>query len=102
MHVSLFPIDTFLCMASDLALAMASSTAVERPNATSLTTANFKCVDALEGAGGGDESTSTSQYSPCSGSVCLDGDLGVYCQCYYPKRANSDEVRHSLKKTRMR
>ena len=95
-----FPTETHLNMYSvrlDAAVAAASSEAGRLPNATSLTNTNFKCGDTLEGSGGagGDDSTSSS-YSPCSGSVCLDGDVGVYCQCYYPTRSPSSEVTHHL------
>ena len=41
---------------------------------------------------GVDDTTGLS--SPCSGPVCLDGDLGVYCQCYFPKRSPWREVKH--------
>ena len=71
----------YLSLWSDFALAEAGSKAGELPDASSLTNANLRCGDG--GGGGVDESTNTSSSYPCTeGSVCLDGDLGVYCQCY--------------------
>lgn len=77
----------YLSVRSDFALAEAGSEAGELPDASSLTNANLRCGD-----GGGDDSTSTSPSYPCSeGSDCLDGDLGVYCQCY-EQRSSLKEV----------
>ncbi|CAM9095530.1 unnamed protein product, partial [Laminaria digitata] len=79
-----------------LPLAKASSLAGELPTADSLTNANTTCRDRGGQASQDDTSSSPSSpstsssdvspknsSSPCSeGSVCLEGDLGVYCQCY--------------------
>eukprot|EP00904_Undaria_pinnatifida_P010820 jgi/Undpi1/6869/HiC_scaffold_21.g09345.m1 len=76
-----------------LALAEASSNAGELPSAMSLTNANVKCGDPLDGrAGGGESMTSGATYSLCSPDTeCRDGDLGVYCQCYYTEQSNREE-----------
>ncbi|CAM9101274.1 unnamed protein product, partial [Laminaria digitata] len=73
-----------------LDLAAASSNAGELPHANSFTNANHTCEVVLPGSGGADLSSSGSQRTPCSGgSACADGDLGVYCECYYPQRTMS-------------
>lgn len=55
------------------------------PTGDNITTVRFTCD------GGGDGETDP----PCSdGSVCLDGDLGVYCQCHV--RASTTEVSFAL------
>lgn len=62
----------FQSMEIDFALAAASSRAGELPTANAFTNANHTC-----------------QHSLCSeGSACMEGDLGVYCECYYPQRTN--------------
>lgn len=62
--------------ASDETLvAMASS--AEIPTADELVNVNLSCAD------GWDPQDGSSSSRVCSdGSLCLDGDLGVYCQCY--------------------
>lgn len=81
----------------DLALAEASSNAGELPSAKSLTNANVKCGDIVDGrAGGGEPTSSGAPYSLCSQDTeCRNGDLGVYCQCYYTKQSNWEEVRNT-------
>ena len=68
-----------------MALAKASSQAGELPTAGSLTNANITCRHGGEESSQGitSSSNSSSASSPCSeGSLCLEGDVGVYCQCY--------------------
>lgn len=63
----------------------------EIPTADSLINANMTCRDERDG-GGTPPSNLTATVSICSqGSVCLEGDLGVYCECYF-QRSTSKEV----------
>ncbi|CAB1100085.1 unnamed protein product [Ectocarpus sp. CCAP 1310/34] len=58
---------------SDFDVAKAASTANEIPTAHSLMNVNVTCDGWMR----------FSSTPPCSeGSPCIDGDLGVYCQCY--------------------
>lgn len=72
-----------------MALAEASSSAGELPNANSFTNAKHTCQVEVQSESGeiGEASSASSAQHVCSeGSACLDGDLGVYCECYYPRR----------------
>ena len=85
-----------------MALAKASSQAGELPTAGSLTNANITCRHGGEESSQGitSSSNSSSASSPCSeGSLCLEGDVGVYCQCYL-QRSTLKQVR-ALHKTNM-
>lgn len=86
----------------DLAIAEEASQAGEVPTAKFLDNGEVTCETTVEwddddgdsdsGSDDGDTS-STSSTPPCSGgSVCLDGDLGVYCQCY-KRISTSEEVK---------
>ena len=89
---------------TDFALANASSLARDLPTAGSLTNVIITCQDGAEENGHLDSSSSDSPSSdssssdsppesPCSqGSTCVEGDVGVYCQCYL-QRSTSDQVR---------
>ena len=79
---------------TDVTLAKASSRAQELPAADSFTNAKMTCQDGQEEVSQGmTSSSSSSSSSPCSeGSVCLEGDLGVYCQCYR-QRSTMKQVR---------
>lgn len=85
------PINTHRCLLhpSDVALAEASSRAGELPNANSFTNAKHTCQVDVQSESGeiGEASTASSVRHVCSEtSACLEGDLGVYCECYYPQR----------------
>ena len=67
----------------------ASKRAEELPSAASLTNANFRCGDLVEES---EDDLEDSFHPACSSPGCLDGDLGVYCQCYEPKLAGTQEV----------
>lgn len=54
---------------------MASS--AEIPTADELVNVNLSCADGWDAQDG-----SSSSWVCSDGSLCLDGDLGVYCQCY--------------------
>lgn len=85
----LIPVRIFSAPVIDMSLAARSSMVGEIPNANSFVNANLTCgVDVLEDSGGtGAASSSGAVPSVCSeGSACLNGDLGVYCECYFPQR----------------
>lgn len=77
-------------MGTDLNVAKDASQAGEIPTAQFLVNGELTCETIVEwdddndsDSDSDDGSTSSSSTWPCSeGSVCLDGDLGVYCQCY--------------------
>lgn len=76
-----------VCVFSDVSLAAASSAAGALPSANSFTNTNHRCGDVLPGSGGTGRPSNNFQQALCSeGSACLKGDLGVYCECYYPMR----------------
>ena len=61
------------------------------PKSNSMTNTNVTC-EALAKQRGGRGTSASSSY-PCSeGSTCLDGDLGVYCQCY-ERESSWEQVR---------
>lgn len=60
---------------------------MEIPAADSLVNVNLTCSGAGEG-----EATSP----PCSeGSLCLEGDVGVYCQCYMSKSTGNEVITYT-------
>lgn len=72
---------------ADLSLADAASQSRTVPSASSLTNVKITC-DSIW-----DNTKIDEGFSICSnGSVCLNGDFGVYCQCYV-RRFTSKEVR---------
>ena len=75
----------------DVGKAEASSRAGVLPDADSFTNRNITCnKDVAAESGDAGELSGGSTPDVCSeGSACLDGDLGVYCECYYPQRTIS-------------
>lgn len=64
----------------------AASAASTVPTANSLITVNVTCDG---------EGSETGTDFPCSpGSMCLDGDVGVFCECY-EQRSTGVEVKFS-------
>lgn len=63
----------------------AASSVNEIPTADTFTNVEIKCEDNVVE----DEGSSSSLCS--EGSLCLEGDLGVYCQCY-KNESTSEEV----------
>lgn len=73
---------------SDKSSAKAASNAGDLPRGTLLSTTSFTCGHETE-----EEPSQPFPEYPCSkGSACLNGDVGVYCRCYTPQLANSNEV----------
>ena len=82
------PLPTSTTALIDVGKAEASSRAGVLPDADSFTNRNItgnKDV-AAESGGAGELSSGSTPYVCSEGSACLDGDLGVYCECYYPQR----------------
>ena len=79
----------------DVGKAEASSRAGVLPDADSFTNRNITCnKDVAAESGDAGELSGGSSPDVCSeGSACLDGDLGVYCECYYPQRTISSSKR---------
>lgn len=76
-------------LSTDRDFASAASRAGNIPSANSLINVNLTC-DGGEAAAAGDDEALLSLCS--KGSTCLDGDLGVYCQCYM-RESTLNEVR---------
>ena len=72
----------------DVGIADASSRAGMLPDAKSFTNHIITCIDnvAADSVDAGESSGGSSSDLCSEGSACLDGDLGVYCECYYPQR----------------
>ena len=82
------PLPTSTTALIDVGKAEASSRAGVLPDADSFTNRNITCnKDVAAESGDAGELSGGSSPDVCSeGSACLDGDLGVYCECYYPQR----------------
>lgn len=73
---------------ADEALRSAASSALVIPVADGLSNVNVTC------SGAGDEQALSP---PCSeGSSCVEGDVGVYCQCYVSESTGNEVTTHAL------
>lgn len=71
----------------DAARAREASDAGIKPDADSIINVKLMCSRGDDEADDGEDIMSR----PCSdGSLCMEGDLGVYCECYVPEITGSE------------